>query len=102
VSEKLHPKLWLVVAGGMLGVIAMRFMAAMFIKLLDRFPRLETSAYLLVMLIGIKLLLDYAFNGHGDRIEFQSVTAPAFWIFWMTMAACFASGFLPISDKQAD
>ena len=50
-----HPKLWLVVVGGMLGVIAMRFAAAMFIKLLDKFPRFELSAYLLVLVIGVKL-----------------------------------------------
>ncbi len=43
----LHPKLWVVVTGGMLGVILMRFAAAVFIKLLERFPRFETAAYLL-------------------------------------------------------
>ena len=42
----------------------MRFAAAMFIKLLDKFPRFETSAYLLVLVIGVKLLLDYFFNNY--------------------------------------
>jgi YkoY family integral membrane protein len=61
-KEAFHPKLWVVVVGGFLGVIVMRFAAAIFIKLLDRFPRFETSAYLLVFLIGGKLLADWGFN----------------------------------------
>src|SRR5438552_1164616 len=41
-GQRFHLKLWLVVIGGMLGVIAMRLAVAMFIKLLDKFARLET------------------------------------------------------------
>lgn len=58
----LHPKLWVVVLGGFLGVIVMRFAAAIFIKLLEKFPRFETAAYLLVIVIGMKLLIDWGFN----------------------------------------
>ena len=47
-----HPKLWVVITGGMIGVMLMRVAAAMFIRLLERFPRFEMSAYLLVMTIG--------------------------------------------------
>ena len=43
-TQRTHPKLWVVVTGGMLGVILMRFAAVLFIRLLDRFPRFETSA----------------------------------------------------------
>jgi len=57
-----HPKLWVVILGGFLGVVLMRFAAAIFIKLLDRFPRFETAAYLLVAIIGFKLLLDWGLN----------------------------------------
>lgn len=57
-----HPKLWVVVTGGILGVILMRFAAAIFIKLLEKFPRFEVSAYLLVIVIGSKLLLDWGLN----------------------------------------
>jgi hypothetical protein len=54
--------LWVVVTGGILGVILMRFAASWFVKLLERFPRFEVSAYLLVIVIGLKLLADWAFN----------------------------------------
>ena len=55
-------KLWVVITGGIIGVVLMRFAAAIFIKLLEKFPRFETSAYLLVVVIGLKLLADWTSN----------------------------------------
>jgi YkoY family integral membrane protein len=55
-------KTWVVFFGGMIGVIVMRYAAALFIRLLERFPRFEVSAYLLVATIGCKLILDWFFN----------------------------------------
>jgi YkoY family integral membrane protein len=100
-----NPKLWVVITGGMLGVILMRFAAVIFIKMLDRFPRFETAAYLLVTVIGLKLCLDWHFNArpadwpmdkvfHGP-LDFHSPTSPVFWSFWALMALCFAVGFIP-------
>jgi len=90
-----HPKLWVVITGGFLGVILMRFAAVLFIKLLERFPRFEISAYLLVAVIGSKLLADWAGNTpeHPHRVDFHSPSSPAFWVFWILMLACFAVGF---------
>ena len=92
-----HPKLWVVITGGMIGVMLMRVAAAMFIRLLERFPRFETSAYLLVMTIGLKLLTDWGFNSelHPDRANFHDASSPLFWTFWAVMVVCIAIGFLP-------
>jgi len=59
-----NDKLWVVVTGGILGVILMRFAASVFVKLLEKYPRFEVSAYLLVIVIGLKLLADWAFNSN--------------------------------------
>src|SRR5688572_17060191 len=83
-----HPKLWVVVTGGMLGVVLMRFAAVLFIKLLDRFPRFETAAYLLVIVIGLKLVIDWAGNKffvtpeRPHPVDFHHPTSIAFWVFW--------------------
>lgn len=92
-----HPKLWVVITGGMIGVMLMRVAAAMFIKLLERFPRFETSAYLLVMTIGLKLLVDWAFNSeqHPAVANFHDSSSPLFWTFWSVMVVCIGIGFLP-------
>jgi YkoY family integral membrane protein len=93
----LHPKYWVVVTGGMIGVMLMRIAAAMFIKLLERFPRFETSAYLLVLTIGTKLLVDWAVNTEQqpDRANFQDPSSFLFWMFWSVMVICIGIGFLP-------
>ncbi len=98
-----HPKLWLVVTGGMLGVILMRFAAVVFIRLLTRFPRFEISAYLLVTVIGAKLVADWAFNSaeHPHRLDFHSFREPEFWVFWVAMLVCFMIGFLPMNKRPA-
>jgi YkoY family integral membrane protein len=101
-AQSAHPKLWVVITGGMLGVILMRFAAVLFIRLLERFPRFETSAYLLVIVIGLKLLADWALNSpaHPHRMDFHDFHEPEFWIFWVLMLACFSLGFLPRHDKK--
>jgi len=98
-----HPKLWVVIAGGMLGVMLMRVAAAMFIRLLEKFPRFEVSAYLLVIVIGLKLLVDWGFNSeaHPHAIDFHSFRTPEFWIFWISMLACLGYGFLPKKTAAA-
>lgn len=60
-------KLWVVIAGGILGVVLMRFAAAVFVRLLDRFPRFEESAYLLVIVIGLKLVADWGLNSDWSQ-----------------------------------
>lgn len=92
-----HPKLWVVLTGGILGVVLMRIAAAMFIRLLERFPRFETSAYLLVTVIGMKLLVDWGFNTALDphRVNFHDPASAAFWVFWAAMVTCIGFGFLP-------
>ena len=92
-----HPKLWVVIAGGVIGLMLMRVAAAMFIKLLERFPRFEVAAYLLVIVIGLKLLVDWALNYDGSpyKVDFHSYRTPEFWIFWVSMLIALCVGFLP-------
>ena len=54
-SSKLNPKLWIVYLGGMIGLLSVRYAAHWFSKLIDLFPRLETSAFVLIAWIGLKL-----------------------------------------------
>ena len=99
----IHPKLWVVILGGLIGVALMRVAAGLFIRLLERFPRFEVAGYLLVCVVGLKLLADWvgdAFEGRfSGRVEswlnFDKVTDAGFWLFWAMMAVCFAVGFVP-------
>lgn len=52
---------WLVITGGLIGIIALRFMAGLFIRWLDEFVYLEDAGYVTVALVGVRLLCK-AFN----------------------------------------
>ena len=88
----LTPKFWLIFAGGMMGVLMIRFAASLFLNLLKRFPGFEQAAYLLVLVIGIKLCVDWL---HLPGVEFHTSHSPAFWIFWGSMLLCILYGFRP-------
>jgi YkoY family integral membrane protein len=49
--------LWLIMAGGTIGVITLRFLAELFIRWLDIFTHLEDAGFLTVGLVGLRLLL---------------------------------------------
>lgn len=93
----LTKKLWVVLTGGILGLIMMRFAASIFIRLLEKFPRFEATAYILVFIIGAKLIVD---GFHLESIDFHSPLNPAFWVFWLSMGIAFCFGFSKKSPKD--
>jgi len=49
--------IWLIVIGVFIGILGMRFLAGVFVDLMIKFPFLETSAFVVLLLLGIKLIL---------------------------------------------
>ena len=48
----------LIIFGAVIGVLALRFTSGIFLKLLDKFLRLETAGYIAILIVGIKLLIN--------------------------------------------
>lgn len=67
-------EVWVLFVGGLLGILMMRGVATIFIKLLDKYPELEASAYVLIALIGAKLM-GQAFGYHVSHTIFFSTMA---------------------------
>ncbi|MBS1959617.1 MAG: hypothetical protein JST80_09120 [Bdellovibrionales bacterium] len=86
----LTSKYWLIVTGGLLGTVMMRFAAKGMITMLNRYPKLETTAYLLIAVVGLKLGLEAC---HIPGVDFHSTTGPWFWGQWISMALAIAYGF---------
>ncbi|MDA0716868.1 MAG: hypothetical protein O2839_01450 [Cyanobacteria bacterium] len=85
-------RLWLVMAGGVIGVIALRLTAELFIRWLEVYKHLETAGYLAVGLVGIRLLV---------RLGFPQVVPPE-WLLLLLVAALFVWGFsvrIPLVTK---
>lgn len=50
-------KIWLIIAGGTIGVITLRFLAGLFIRWLDVFTHLKDAGFITVGLVGVRLLI---------------------------------------------
>jgi YkoY family integral membrane protein len=48
-------RVWVILMGGMLGILCMRLVAGVFVKLIKRFPLFSHTGYALVFLIGYRL-----------------------------------------------
>jgi YkoY family integral membrane protein len=98
-AVSLSKKLAVVLIGGICGLIMMRFVATLFIKLLKAYPRFESTAYVLIALVGIKLFLE---GFHFSNIDFHSSDNPASWIFWISMLIAILFGFTKNKNLASD
>jgi YkoY family integral membrane protein len=60
VAVAMSPKMWVVLSGGLLGIVAMRVVIAQLLALVRRYPALVDGAFIIIALVGAKLLLEYA------------------------------------------
>jgi YkoY family integral membrane protein len=49
-------KVWVLFLGAVFGILMMRGVARIFLVLIEKFPELETTAYVLICLIGLKMM----------------------------------------------
>ncbi|HTM03800.1 MAG TPA: hypothetical protein VL173_09870 [Vicinamibacterales bacterium] len=59
VAVAMSNKLWVIITGGILGVIAMRLVIGQLLSLVNRYPPLVDGAFVIIAWVGIKLLLEY-------------------------------------------
>jgi YkoY family integral membrane protein len=52
-------KAWIIITGGVLGIIAMRFVAGGFLRLIELRPGLTEGAYIIVGWIGVRLIVEF-------------------------------------------
>jgi YkoY family integral membrane protein len=83
-------KTWLVITGGTIGVITLRFMAGLFIKWLKEYVHLEDAGYITVGFVGLRLLV------RAIRPEL----VPPEWIMIAAIAVVFSWGFSKRTDSE--
>jgi predicted tellurium resistance membrane protein TerC len=69
VAVAMSPKMWVVVTGGLLGIVALRLVVGQLIVLVERYPALVDGAFIIIGWIGLKLGLDYAHAAHYVAFE---------------------------------
>jgi len=73
----LSGEVWVLFLGGILGVLMMRGVAQLFLRLIDKFPELEQTAFILIALIAAKMIAG-AFGVHISHVVFFAVLIAVF------------------------
>lgn len=60
VAVAMSPKLWVVITGGVLGIVAMRLVIGQLLTLVQRYPALVDGAFVIIAWVAVKLFLEYA------------------------------------------
>lgn len=69
VAVAMSDKRWVIITGGILGIIAMRVVIGQLLSLVNRYPALVDGAFMIIAWVGVKLLLEYLHS--VDVIHFQ-------------------------------
>jgi YkoY family integral membrane protein len=64
VAVAMSNKLWVIITGGVLGIIAMRLVIGQLLTLVRRYPALVDGAFVIIAWVGFKLMVEY-FHGLG-------------------------------------
>jgi YkoY family integral membrane protein len=59
VAVAMSPKLWVILSGGILGIVMMRLVIGQLLSLVERYPPLVDGAFVIIAWVGIKLLVEY-------------------------------------------
>ncbi|MDQ0427302.1 MULTISPECIES: TerC family protein [Caryophanaceae] len=88
------------IAGGLIGVVLMRFAAHKFVRLLERYPQLETAAFIVVGWVGVKLAV-LTLSHEKIAVLPHDFPHSLLWtvFFWSVMIGIVAAGAL-MSVKQ--
>ncbi len=59
VAVGMSRKLWVILCGGLLGIVAMRVLIGQVLSLVRAYPAIVDGAYVIVAWVGVKLILEY-------------------------------------------
>lgn len=76
-------EIWLIIAGGTIGVIALRFLAQLFIGWIEEYVHLEDAGFITVGLVGLRLIM---------KVVTPEVVPPE-WLMILIIVAMFIWGF---------
>jgi YkoY family integral membrane protein len=59
VAVAMSSKTWVILTGGVLGIVAMRLVIGQFLAIIERYPALVDGAFIIIAWVGTKLVVEY-------------------------------------------
>jgi YkoY family integral membrane protein len=104
VAVAMSPKLWVILTGGILGIITMRLVIGQLLVIVRRYPALVDGAFIIILWVGIKLLIEYLHSLgyiHFDVPKWLSLGLIVV-IFAISFLYARRHGAVPDEDTSAD
>jgi YkoY family integral membrane protein len=90
VAVAMSPKIWVVMIGGILGIVAMRVVVGQLIVLVERYPALVDGAFIIIAWVGAKLGLEYLHAAEYVDLEIPQWLSIALIVVIFTIAFIYA------------
>ena len=88
VAVAMSSKLWVILAGGILGIVMMRMVIGQLLAIVQRYPPLVDGAFVIIAWVGIKLVIEYLHTEHYIAFEIPR------WLSLGLIVAIFAAALL--------
>jgi YkoY family integral membrane protein len=59
VAVAMSPKTWVIITGGILGIVAMRLVIGQLLRIVRRYPALVDGAFVIIAWVAVKLVVEY-------------------------------------------
>jgi YkoY family integral membrane protein len=59
VAVAMSPKIWVILTGGILGIVMMRLVIGQLLAIIERYPPLVDGAFVIIAWVAVKLLIEY-------------------------------------------
>ena len=102
VAVAMSPKTWVIITGGVLGIIAMRLVIGQLLRVVRRYPALVDAAFVIIAWVAIKLLIEYLNSAGYTTFHISK------WISFGLIAVIFGIAYLyarrqgPVEDDEED
>jgi len=101
VAVAMSRKTWVVLTGGLLGIVAMRVVIGQLLSIVRRYPTLVDAAFIIIAWVGIKLFIEYLHSEGFIHLEVNK------WLSFGLIAVIFTVAYLiarrkgPVEEEDA-
>jgi YkoY family integral membrane protein len=104
VAVAMSQKLWVIITGGVLGVIAMRMVIGQMLVLVNRYPAIVDGAFIIIAWVATKLVLEFLHGSGYVAFEFPKWLSLGVIVVIFAVSLVYARKQGPVSsaDSEAD
>jgi len=100
VAVAMSSKTWVIVTGGILGIITMRMVIGQLLAIVRRYPALVDGAFIIIAWVGVKLLIEYLHLEGHIHFQVNKWMSFALIVLIFTVSYLYARSKGPVSDEE--